>query len=65
VTLKKERMTIDGKNFGFDDRCYLPIFPDWDNYANTKDYYLGSHAMYEEYVVYDNNLYHENLVGYA
>lgn len=55
ITLKKERMTIDGKYFGFDSRCYFPVFvTDDTTEANMNNYYLGSHAMYEEYVVYDN-----------
>lgn len=31
VTLTKERMLIDGSYFGFESRCYMPIFADWDN----------------------------------
>ena len=32
----------------------MPIFGDFDNTENSDNFYLGSHAMYEEYVVYDN-----------
>ena len=66
VTLKKERMTIDGKHFGFDSRCYFPIFGDYGNEnTNFNNYYLGSHAMYEEYVVYDNTPYDTVSSNYA
>ena len=58
LTLKKERMTIDGKYFGMPGKCVLPVFGDFDKDGNVNDntdnFYLGSHAMYEEYVVYDN-----------
>lgn len=61
VTLTKERMTVNGSHFGFPDRCYLPIFADWENQeSNSEDYYLGSHTMYEEYVVYDNTPFQVN-----
>jgi hypothetical protein len=46
-------MTIDGVHFGKPGKCVLPIFMD-TRISNDNDYYLGSHAMYEEYVVYDN-----------
>ncbi len=57
-------MTIDGKYFGYDSRCYFPIFPDMDT-GNKVDYYLGSHAMYEEYVVYDNTQHAVHKATYA
>lgn len=65
ITLKKERMTIDGKHFGFDSRCYLPIFGDFGNLDNQNNYYLGSHSMYEEYVVYDNTPFDTVSSNYA
>lgn len=56
VTLSKERMTVDGKYFGFPSRCYMPLFGNFQD-TNSNEFYLGSHTMYEEYVVYDNSLY--------
>jgi len=56
VTLTKERMTVDGKYFGNPTRCYMPIFINMGD-AMSDNFYLGSHTMYEEYVVYDNSLY--------
>lgn len=53
ITLKKERMTVNGTHFGKPGKCVMPIFMD-SRVTNENDYYLGSHAMYEEYVVYDN-----------
>lgn len=69
VTLTKERMTVDGKYFGNPSRCYMPIFVTTKD-DNSNNFYLGSHAMYEEYVVYDNSLYgngptQKGMVAYA
>jgi hypothetical protein len=55
VTLSKERMTVDGKWFGHATRCYIPIFYN-GNEVETNNLYMGSHTMYEEYVIYDNTL---------
>jgi len=57
VTLSKDRLKVDGKEFGLDGKCVMPIFATWDTPTNSDNYYLGSHAMYEEYVVYDNHPY--------
>lgn len=66
VTLKKERMTIDGKYFGDETKCYMPIFADIGRpVENSNDYYLGAHTMYEEYVVYDNTGYVTKEIQYA
>ena len=62
VTLTKERMTVDGKYFGFPSRCYMPIFINIGD-PDSNNFYLGSHTMYEEYVVYDNSLYGPNGKG--
>jgi len=35
ITLTKERMLVDGKHFGYDTRCYMPIFATWDLVSNT------------------------------
>ena len=55
ISLTKERMTVDGKWFGHEGRCYLPIFPNGE--VDTNNLYMGSHTMYEEYVIYDNTNY--------
>ena len=67
ITLKHERMMIEGTFFGQPNRCYVPImrhFQD-DPLASSNHYYLGSHSMYEEVVVYDHTPIDERNQNYS
>jgi hypothetical protein len=61
--LDTDKFRVDGALFKFGGRCYVPIFP--HNLEKTtgevnNDWYMGSHALVNEVIVYDNSPYVEN-----
>lgn len=45
-------MKIDGKYFGKDGKCLMPIFKNTD--VPPGEIWMGAHGLYEEVVILDN-----------
>ena len=55
--LSRDYFLVDGKYFGHNDRCYIPIFRhhlEEKTGATSAEYILGSHIMQEYTFMFDN-----------
>lgn len=56
ISLETAKFRVDGRLFKSIGRCYVPIFPHnlEKNGEVNNDWYMGSHVLVNEVIVYDN-----------